>query len=160
MKQDQILREHLLALLSEGDAHLKFDAAVEKLPADVRGKRPAATSHSPWELLEHMRITLWDILEFCRNPKHVSPEFPAGYWPAQAAPPNEKAWNDSVSSFGADLSAMTKLVADPSLDLFTAIPHGDGKTVLREALLAADHNSYHLGQLVIVRRLLGEWNPE
>jgi hypothetical protein len=157
MKQDQSLREHLLALLTEDSAHVKFDNAVEDLPADLRGKRPKGADHSPWELLEHMRIAQWDILEFCRNPKHVSPEFPAGYWPRQADPANEKAWNDSVSAFREELSAMAKLVTDSSVDLFAPIPHGDGKTILREALVLADHNSYHLGQLVLLRRLLGAW---
>ena len=157
MKHDRSLRQHLLALLTEDGAHLKFDAAVKNMPADLRGKRHERAAHSPWELLEHMRITQWDILEFCRNPKHVSPEFPAGYWPDGPAPPSEKAWNDSVNAYRADLRAMAKLAADESTDLFAPIPHGEGKTILREVLLVADHNSYHLGQLVFVRRLLGAW---
>ncbi len=104
-----------------------------------------------------MRIAQWDILEFARNPKHKSPEFPKGYWPEAPTPPNEKAWQKSVNAFRADLKAMTELVANESTDLFAKIPHGDGQTVLREALLLADHNAYHLGQLVLVRRLLGAW---
>ena len=104
-----------------------------------------------------MRIAQSDILEFSRNPKHVSPEFPAGYWPETDAPPDDKAWEKSVRQFRADLKAMQDLVEDPATDLFAPIPHGDGQTILREALLVADHNSYHLGQLVTVRRLLGAW---
>ncbi|HET6177462.1 MAG TPA: DinB family protein [Candidatus Sulfotelmatobacter sp.] len=155
MKNDQALRKHVLALLTEGDAHLKFDAAVDKLPHELRGKRPKGAAHSPWELLEHLRIAQWDILEFSRDPKHVSPEFPEGYWPKQPGPANEKAWDDSVAAFHKDLKAMANLVADASVDLLAPIPHADGKTLLREALVLADHNSYHLGQLVLTRQLLG-----
>jgi DinB superfamily len=157
MKHDQLLRGHLVALLTEDAAHLKFDSAVEDLPVALLGKRPEGAAHSLWELVEHMRITQKDILEFCRNPKHISPEFPAGYWPGQAGPANEKGWNDSVSAFRADLRALAELVTDPAIDLLPPLPHAQDKTLLREALLAADHNSYHLGQLVVVRRLLGTW---
>jgi len=157
MKNDKALRDHLLYLLTDGGAHLTFDAAVKELPAVLHGNRPKGAEHSPWELVEHMRIAQWDILEFTRNPKHKSPEFPKGYWPETPTPPNEKAWEKSVNAFRADLKAMTELVANESTDLFAKIPHGDGQTVLREALLLADHNAYHLGQLVLVRRLLGAW---
>ncbi len=157
MKNDKALREHVLYLLTDGGAHLNFDAAVKDLPPALRGKRPQGAEHSPWELVEHMRIAQWDILEFTRNPKHKSPEFPKGYWPAEQAPPNEKAWEKSVNAFRADLKAMTELIANESTDMFAKIPHGEGQTVLREALLLADHNAYHLGQLVLVRRLLGAW---
>ena len=154
------LRKHLLDLLEGGGAHLNFDDAVRDVPVDIRGKRPKGASHSPWEVLEHLRIAQWDILEFSRNPKHVSPEFPTGYWPAAPAPPDEKAWDQSVEAFRAGLRAMAALVADESTDLFAQLPHGDGQTILREALLVADHNAYHLGQLVVVRRLLGCWPEE
>jgi hypothetical protein len=157
MKNKQALRDHLLYLLTDGGAHLSFEAAVKGLPPDLRGRRPKGAEHSPWELVEHMRIAQWDILEFTRNPKHKSPEFPKGYWPAAQAQPDEKEWEKSVKAFRADLKAMTELVADESTDLFARIPHGEGQTVLREALLMADHNAYHLGQLVLVRRLLGAW---
>ncbi len=157
MKNDKALRDHLLYLLTDGGAHLTFDAAVKDLAAALRGKRPKGAEHSPWELVEHMRIAQWDILEFTRNAKHKSPEFPKGYWPQAPAPPNEKAWQKSVNAFRVDLKAMTELVANESTDLFAKIPHGEGQTVLREALLLADHNAYHLGQLVLVRRLLGAW---
>ena len=159
MAADQIpaLREHVLYLLREGGAHLDFDKAIAGLPDKLRGARPDGVPHTPWRLLEHMRIAQWDILEFCRNPKHVSPKFPDGYWPKGDAPPQSAAWDASVKSFRADLKAMQDLVADPATDLFAKIPHGDGQTILREALLVADHNAYHLGQLVVVRRLLGAW---
>jgi hypothetical protein len=153
------LREHLLNLLTGGGAHLSFDQAIAGIPAELRGKTVAPAPHSPWRLLEHMRIGQWDILEFSRNSKHVSPPWPAGYWPEGDAPPDEQAWDRSVERFRADLEAMKALVADPATDLFARIPHGDGQTVLREVLLVADHNAYHLGQLVVVRRLLGCW-PE
>jgi hypothetical protein len=159
MSHDRALRDHLLYLLRGGGAHLDFEAAIADLPPKLRGGKPAGLPHTPWRLLEHMRICQWDILEFSRNPKHVSPQFPVGYWPAGDAPPDDAAWDRSVESFRADLKAMQDLVADPATDLFARIPHGDGQTILREALLVADHNAYHLGQLVTVRRLLGAW-PE
>jgi hypothetical protein len=151
------LREHVLFLLSGGGAHAGFDAAVAGLPAALRGRRPKGAEHSPWELLEHMRLAQWDILEFSRNRKHVSPAWPEGYWPATPAPPRASVWQASVRAFRRDLKAMQKLVKDPRSDLFARIPHGDGQTLLREALLVADHNAYHLGQLILVRRLLGAW---
>ena len=151
------LREHVLYLLGEGSAHAGFEAAIAGLPAAMRGRRPKGAAHSPWEILEHMRIAQWDILEFSRNPKHVSPDWPGGYWPATPAPPRANAWLASVRAFRRDLRAMQKLVKDPRSDLFARIPHGDGQTLLREALLVADHNAYHLGELVLVRRLLGAW---
>jgi hypothetical protein len=157
VNHDQDLREHLLYLLRGGGAHVHFDAAVADLPEALRGAKPPGIPHTPWRLLEHMRIAQWDILEFSRNPRHVSPPWPDGYWPAGDAPPNAHAWDRSVAGFRADLRAVQDLVADPATDLFARIPHGDGQTVLREALLVADHNAYHLGQLVTVRRALGAW---
>jgi len=161
MKSDHtaVLREHLLNLLRGEGAHLDFDKAIADLPADLRGGKVENMPHTPWRLLEHMRIAQWDILEFCRNPRHVSPSFPEGYWPAGNAPPDAAAWDRSVAAFRADLRAMQDLVAKPATDLFAPLAHGQGQTILREALLVADHNAYHLGQLVVVRRLLGAW-PE
>jgi hypothetical protein len=160
MSHDQALRDHLLYLLRGGGAHLHFDAAIADLPANLRGAKAGSVPHTPWRLLEHMRIAQWDILEFSRNPKHVSPPFPDGYWPRGDAPPDPAAWDRSVSAFRADLREMEDLVANPATDLFAPIPHGDGQTILREALLIADHNAYHLGQFVVVRRLLGAWPAE
>jgi uncharacterized damage-inducible protein DinB len=154
------LREHLLYLLKGGGAHLNFDKAIADLPAELRGAKPPGVPHTPWRLLEHLRIAQWDILEFTRNPRHVSPPWPEGYWPDGDAPPDDGAWDQSAAAFRADLRAMQDLVTDPATDLFTPLPHGEGQTALREALLVADHNAYHLGQLVVVRRLLGAWEEE
>lgn len=159
-KDDRALREHLLYLLRGGGAHLDCEQAISGLPAEARGARPAGLPFTCWGLLEHIRIAQWDILEFSRDAKHVSPEWPSGYWPASEAPPSDAAWEKSVAAFRADLKAMQKLVMNPKTDLFARIPHGDGQTILREALLVADHNAYHLGQLVLVRRLLGAWPEE
>jgi hypothetical protein len=156
-KSDAVLREHLVKLLSGSEAHADFETAIKDLPVELRGKTPKGAEHSPWELLEHLRIAQWDILEFSRNPKHESPKFPDGYWPDRKAPADEKAWDKSVQAFRKDLKAFCEMVSDESTDLFAAIPHGDGQTILREALLTADHNAYHLGQFILVRRLLGDW---
>ena len=153
-KNDAALRDHLRKALDSDNAHLKFDDAVSDFSAAIRGRRPKGGPHSAWELLEHLRITLSDILEFSRNPKHVSPEFPAGYWPGSEAPSNDGAWDESVVAYRKDLREFAELVADESVDLYSPIPHGDGQTILREVLLAIDHNAYHLGQLVSVRRSL------
>ncbi len=157
MTQDQSLREQLVYLLDGGGAHVDFTAAVAGLPAALRGIRPSGLPHTPWELLEHMRIAQSDILEFTRKPKHVSPPWPAGYWPATQAPPDDSAWEKSVKAFRADLAAIRRMVKNPKVNLHAKIPHGTGQTVLREVLLVADHNSYHLGEMILVRRLLGAW---
>ena len=157
MQSDRQLREHLVKLLKGGDAHADFETAIENFPASLRGKKPEHAEHSPWELLEHLRIAQWDLLAFSRNPHHESPDFPAGYWPPNPAPPNPEAWDKSVEAFRKDLQALCDLVSNESTDLFAKIPHGDGQTILREALVAADHNSYHLGQFVLLRRILGAW---
>jgi len=157
MSTDQVLREHLVKLLTGSEAHADFDAAFKDVPVELRGKRPPGAEHSLWELLEHLRIAQWDMLEFSRNAKHKSPDFPGGYWPHTAAPPDERAWENSIRSFGKDLRALVALVQDESTHLLAKIPHGDGQTILREALLAADHNAYHIGQAVLLRRVLGAW---
>lgn len=154
---DKALRQHIVSLLNSGDAHANFDAAVKDIPPALRSKKPDGAEHSPWQVLEHLRIALWDILEFARNAQHQSPEFPQGYWPSTQSPPDEKAWDKSASSFRADLEALIKLVSDEKTDLFARIPHGSGQTILRQALVAADHNAYHLGELVLLRRELGAW---
>src|SRR5579872_6782768 len=154
---DSALRKQVAALLRGGNAHVDFDDAIEGLPAKLRGVKPANLTFTAWGLLEHLRIAQWDILEFSRDPKHVSPKWPKGYWPAQDAPKNAAAWDASVKAFRRDLKAMEALVEDPSTDLFAPIPHGDGQTILREALLVADHNAYHIGEMVLIRRMLGAW---
>jgi len=156
---DQALREHLVSLLKGGGAHVHFMDAIDGFPEAKRGAFVEGLRHTVWQLMEHVRIAQRDILEFSRNPKHVSPGFPEGYWPKTPVPPDEAAWEESVQAFQHDLQEMIKLVKNPKTDLCAAIPHGDGQTVLREALLLADHNSYHLGQLIDLRRALGTW-PE
>ena len=150
------LRKQLIWLLGGGHAHADFENTIRGLPAKARGAKVKGVPYTAWELLEHMRLAQWDILEFSRDPKHISPDFPSGYWPRTKAPP-PGAWEKSVRQFRADLKAMERLVANPKTDLFARIPHCDGQTILREALLVADHNAYHLGQLVLIRRLLGTW---
>ncbi|OGF10582.1 MAG: ABC transporter [Candidatus Eisenbacteria bacterium RBG_16_71_46] len=157
MTSDRELRRHLVRLLEARGAHLDFDRAIAGLPIALRGRRPRGLPYSPWELLEHMRIAQWDILEFSRDPTHVSPPWPGGYWPTRRAPASSAAWGKSVRAFRADLRAMRRLVANPRAKLLARIPHGTGQTLLREALVLADHNAYHVGQLVAVRRLLGAW---
>ena len=154
---DKALRQHLLYLLTDGGAHAKFEDVVGDFPANLRGKRPANFPHTAWMLLEHMRIAQWDILEFSRNPKHASPKWPEGYWPKTETPSSAAAWTKSIAGFRKDLKAMEALVSNPKTDLYAPLSWGDGQTVLREALLIADHNAYHLGQLVTLRRLLGAW---
>ena len=160
MNGDRAIREHLIELLSAGHAHLDFERAVADLPVGLRGVRQSGLPHTPWRSVEHLRIAQWDILRFSVDPAHVSPAFPDGYWPEGDAPPDPGAWDRSVAAFRADLRALTDLVADPATDLLAPIPSGQGQTVLREALLVADHNAYHLGQLVTVRRLISAWDGE
>lgn len=154
---DHELREHLIYLLKGGGAHAKFDDVISGMPEQLRGAKVAGLPHTAWMLLEHLRRAQWDILEFSRNPKHESPKWPEGYWPEGGAPPSATAWNKSVQQFRKDSKAMQELVANPKTDLFAKIPWGDGQTILREALLVADHNAYHLAQLVDLRRALGAW---
>jgi len=157
--QNRSLREHILYLLQGGGAHAKFDEVIAGIPPKLRGQKPAGLPHSLWMLLEHMRIAQWDILGFSRNPKHVSPKWPDGHWPRTEAPLRPAGWNVSIKKFRHDLKAMQDLAKNPKTDLFARIPWGDGQTILREALLLADHNAYHLGQMLDARRLLGAW-PE
>ena len=154
---DQVVREQVVYLLTGGGAHLGFEQAIANLPEELRGAKADGVPHTPWRILEHLRICQWDILEFSRNPDHVSPEFPDGYWPNTDAPESPAAWDRCVNQFRQDLQAMIELVQNPATDLYAPIPHGDGQTILREALLVADHNAYHLGQLVLLRRCLGAW---
>lgn len=157
-RKDRALRKHVLALLASSEAHIGIDDAVAGIPPHLVGVRPAGAAHTAWQLLEHLRICQRDILEFSRNPKHVSPAWPDGYWPATGTPPDDEAWQKSIAALHADLRAIKNLVADPKRDLFARVNHRDAKakhTLLREALLIADHNAYHIGQLVLLRRLLG-----
>jgi len=152
---DQPLRDHLLELLKGGQAHATFDDAMGDWPVQLAGVKVANFPHTAWMVLEHMRIAQWDILEFSRHAKHVSPQWPESYWPAAEAPTDEKAWKASMAAFKKDLLSMERLVSDCKIDLYARIPWGDGQTILREALLLADHNSYHLGQLAMLRKSIG-----
>lgn len=151
------LRSQVVGLLDWQDAHVGFDAATAGIPWEQLGVPPSDLPYSPWQLVEHMRLTQGDILEFCRNPNYEEPSWPEAYWPADPRPPSVKAWEASLEAFRSDRRALQALARDSSLDLFDAIPHGAGQTYLRELLLAADHAAYHVGQLVAVRRLLGSW---
>jgi DinB superfamily len=158
MDREAALRDHLARMLAWQDAHGTFESAVGGIPAAHRGRIPEGLPYSPWQLLEHLRITQHDILDFCRNPNYVELHWPGDYWPKSAAPPSESAWDESVRRFHEDRAGMQALAADRSVDLLATVPHGDGQTYLREILLVADHTSYHVGQLVAVRRLLGIWS--
>jgi uncharacterized damage-inducible protein DinB len=154
MNPNDSLRTHLVKLLSWQDAHVNFDRAIEGIPPEKRGIKPSGLPYSPWQLLEHLRICQWDILEFCRNPDYQEIAM-EDYWPQTTAPPEPESWEASIAGFRNDCEALKQLALDPQLDLFAKIPHGTGQTYLRELLLVADHNSYHIGQLVVIRRLLG-----
>ena len=158
--RDSALRKELVELLRGEHAHVSFAAAIRDVPPRLRGARPDGVEHSLWQLLEHLRLALQDILEFSRNPSHKSPPWPEGYWPAGGAePPDGRAWDTAVAACNRDLQAMADLVHDPATDLVAPLPHGKGQTLLREAMLAADHNAYHVGQIVALRRRLGDWPP-
>jgi hypothetical protein len=154
--RDAPLREHLKKLLDWKDAHVGFDAAVGGIAPAGRGVVPEGLPHSAWQIVEHLRRAQHDILDFCRNPEYVELSFPADYWPSSAAPPSEAAWKESLAAFRRDRDELKKLASDTT-DLFARIPHGSGQTYLRELLLVADHNAYHVGQLVMVRQALGDW---
>jgi len=157
MNANQKLRQHLDSLLSGRGAHEDFDAVIADFPVRLRGVKRKGVPYSAWQLLEHLRICQWDLLEYTRDPKHVSPAWPAGLWPREVAPPSTAAWTRSVGAFRKDLAAMRKLVKNSKRDLVAPLPHAPKHTLLREALILADHNAYHLGQLVMLRRLLGAW---
>jgi len=161
MDRDESLRTHVRNVLDWEDAHVGFDAAVKGIPAVLRGVAPEGLPYSPWQLLEHLRLAQRDILEFCRNPAYVETyaktKFPDDYWPPAAAPPTPAAWDESVAGFRRDREALKQIAANPTIDLFERVPHGTGQTYLRELLLVADHNAYHVAQLVAVRRWLGIW---
>jgi uncharacterized damage-inducible protein DinB len=154
---DHTIREHLRRMLDWGDAHATFDSAVDGMPESMRGIRPQGFPHSAWELVEHIRIAQADILDFCRNPEYSELDWPERYWPAGAAPPTQEAWDRSIAQCLQDRAALQALAIDPAIDLTAAIPHGDGQTYLRELLLVVDHTSYHVGQIIAVRRLLDVW---
>jgi len=153
-QQDDSLRKHVLYLLRGGGAHVSFDDFVSSFPADLCNRQIEGLPYTPWQVLEHMRLAQWDILEFSRDPDHVPPEFPKGYWPAPDELGSPTLWQNSIDEFRKDLQQMAALVEDPATDLYAKSPHGDGQTILREALLIADHNAYHLGALAVMARLV------
>ncbi len=157
MSTSSSLREHLARLLGWEDAHPSFEAAVAGLPDALRGTQPPRLPYSPWQLVEHLRITQHDILDFCINPDYTELEWPDDYWPSHPSPSRPGAWNGSIQQFTQDRGSLQRLSRDARIDLESAIPHGQGQTYLRELLLAADHSAYHIGQLIVVRRLLGAW---
>jgi hypothetical protein len=154
MKKTDPLRQHLINLLTKAEAHVDLESSIKDFPVKLRGAKPEGSPHTPWQLLEHIRIAQWDILEFSKSAKHKSPKWPDDYWPKTEAPPDNKAWDKSVKQIHADLKAISGLVGDPENDLVAPLAYGDGQTLLREVLLVADHNAYHLGQLVLLRRIL------
>jgi len=153
MQSDQIVRDHVLYLLRGGGAHLSFEDFIKAFPAELASTKIEGLPYTPWQVLEHMRLAQWDILEFSRDANHVSPEFPKGYWPETGDLGSAKQWEQTVAKFRSDLKQMEELVADPATDIHQKIPHGSGQTILREALLIADHNAYHLGALAVINRL-------
>jgi uncharacterized damage-inducible protein DinB len=157
MADDSALRAHLISLLDGGNAHATFDSVVRGFPVAKAGVRPKGLPYSAWELLEHLRIAQHDIVQFSLSAEHQSPQWPEGYWPAKPGPEKETDWARSVRQIRKDLAEFKDVIQDAKQDLHRKFPWGDGQTLLREALLIADHNAYHIGQLVLVRRLLGEW---
>jgi uncharacterized damage-inducible protein DinB len=154
---DRALRTHLTELLSGAGAHADYAESLENLPFKLQGAKPAGAPHTPWQLLEHMRISIHDLLDFSTNSNYLAPNWPADYWPSSDAPASESDWEHSVRAFRADLKEFEKLIHDDESNLYAPIPWGDGQTIFREVLLAADHNSYHLGQLILLRQQLGAW---
>ncbi len=158
MTSDQILRVHLITLLQGKGAHLTFEDALANFPMEHINTRPPNVSYTPWHLAEHLNIAQWDILEYIRNPKHVSPQWPVGYWPSPDAQADAIAWNNTLQAFRDNLQTLIELVTNPATDLYTPIPHGyDGHTILREILLVADHNAYHIGEFAILRQVMNNW---
>lgn len=157
MKSGTVLRKELLALLTGGNAHMEFDEAIDRFPQEYRNRKASHVPYSPWQFLEHMRITQWDILEFIRNPKHISPDYPGGYRPHPGKRADQEQWDRTVEGFREDLEALKNIVRDERKDLFAPIPHARGYTIFREILLAADHNAYHLGEFALLRQVMGLW---
>jgi hypothetical protein len=157
MTHDQQIRQQLAKALDWGEAHPDFATAVADFPEDLRGVVPPGFPHSAWELLEHLRIALWDIIEFTKDARHKSPPWPAGYWPSSRVPPQEEAWGQCVESITDLLEEMRGLILDRSRPLLEPFPRSQGQTLMREALLIADHNAYHLGEIVQLRKALKAW---
>jgi uncharacterized damage-inducible protein DinB len=155
--EDRALRDQLIEFLRGGSAHADLKAVLDDFPAKLRGAKPKGAAHTPWQLLEHIRIALHDLLDFSTNPNYVQPEWPKHYWPEEEAPEDASGWDTSVAALKKDIADFVKLVGNPDSNLYATIPWGEGQTLLREVLLAGQHTSYHLGQIVLLRRELGAW---
>jgi hypothetical protein len=157
MHTNQIMREQLLALLRGGHAHMTFDEAVAGFPLEYINRKPPNVPYTPWHLLEHLRICQWDILEFIRNPDHISPDWPAGVWPSPDAQADAAQWQQTIAAFRADLEALERLAQNPETDLFAPLPQGLPYTIFREIMVVANHNSYHIGEFAILRQVMNTW---
>ena len=158
MSMDQVVREQLLALLRGGQAYMPFDQAVANFPPEHINDFPPHVPYTPWQLLEHLRIAQWDILEFIRNPDHESPPWPEGYWPPREASADSGMWTQTIAAFQADLQTLQAIVADPATDLYASLPHAPSYTIVREILVVADHNAYHIGEFAILRQVMETWS--
>ena len=158
MPSDQVIREQLLALLDGGNAHMSFEQAVADYPAGHFNTRPANVTYTPWHILEHLRIAQWDILEFIRNPAHVSPDWPKGYWPDPAEESDQNQWKETISAFLSNLGSLRSIVKDSEIDLYAPSPHAPNYTIFREILVVSDHNAYHIGEFAILRQVMGTWS--
>lgn len=154
---DVLLREQLIEALQKGNAHVDLFSALKDFPEELAGKKPDGAPHSAWQLLEHLRLALNDLLIFSTDSNYAAPKWPDAYWPREDAPSDPAAWRASVKAIRADLDAFVQFIRNPASNLYAPIPWGNGQTLLREALLAIDHNSYHIGQLVMLRKQLGAW---
>jgi len=157
MTSDQVVREQLLALLNGGNAHMNFEQAVTDFPAEHFNTRPDNVAYTPWHILEHLRIAQWDILEFIRNPDHISPDWPKGYWPDPAEESDQNQWKETISAFLSNLGSLRSLVKDSGVDLYAPIPHAPNYTIFREILVVSDHNAYHIGEFAILRQVMSTW---
>ena len=157
MDHNKVLREQLLRLLQGGYAHMGIDEAVADFPMDRINENPPNVPYSSWHLLEHIRITQWDILEFVRDPKHVSPSWPEGHWPAPGAQAGPAQWKATIEAIRSDLRVVEGIVQDPETDFFGPIPHAKDYNIFREIVLVADHNAYHIGEFGILRQVMGTW---
>ena len=157
MSSDQVVRQQLLALLIGGNAHMTFEQSVADFPAEHYNTKPPNVTYTPWHILEHLRIAQWDILEFIRNPNHVSPEWPAGYWPHPSETVAQDGWEDTISRFLSNLGSLRDIVKGPETDLYAPIPHAQGYTIFQEILVVCDHNAYHIGEFGILRQVMGTW---
>ena len=157
MAHDKEIRRQLLALLHGSNAHMNFDEVVDEFPMEHINRKASNDPYSPWHILEHMRIAQWDILEFIRNPNHISPTWPEEYFPAPKEKADESRWLQTLHDFRGDLRALEELAADPGIELFAPIPHAREYTIFREILLVADHNAYHIGEVAVLRQILDIW---